>query len=246
MKSLKKIIEDTIKKSKTFKPSKNNNPRFQPSMLGSPCLRKIFYSYSKTEPDYEAPLSLNQMAYSGDLWGEALYDLLSQNMDILDYQPLPSDFPKDREFPVEDLNLSIRGKIDAIALLPDNEIQVIEFKTSSNSSFEKLKAPKPPHQVQGLIYLVLFRYLLQNGRYSHIKELNDRKPPNSITFIYVNRDNGQIKEFHQNLDFEDFKKIVEKMEIVKRHHQDQTLPPTKFDWCKSCTWRKKCVQNRLK
>lgn len=247
---LTKILTNYLLKEESK--SSSNAPRFRPSSLGSPCLRKIYYTYQRVEEDFPAPLQLKKYAILGTQVHEMLSNMLRSEGVLIDYKNKDGSNPKNKhgegfdfEFPIKDRELEISAKIDAVLKI-DNKIWIAEFKTATVGSFSKLNKPKPDHLIQASIYYYTFIKKLKEGAFSHIKELEGITDVEGLIILYVNKDDFSIKEYQiKNIDIP-FQIAVEKMLKVKEHVENGTLPEKTEDWCNSCPFRKKCLQNLKK
>lgn len=229
-----------------------SKPAFRPSSLGSPCLRKIFYSYNRVTEDFEFPLNVKRICKLGDSIHEMLSSSFRASGILVDYKNKDGSAPKskhhpgelDFEFPIKDEDLEVSAKIDAI-LLHENKIWIGEYKSINDRGFASLKAPKPDHLIQGTLYYYLFKKALNEGKFNHIKQLDGKTEIAGVKFLYVNKNNSEMKEFTCQANDELFVQIVQKMQIVKQHCESNTLPPKASDWCQSCSWRIKCKTEQL-
>jgi hypothetical protein len=226
-------------------PTKKRSPSFKPSALGTPCHRKLYYSYNKVPQDFEATLHLQKYGEMGDFAHDRLAANLRTAGVLVDYyNPDGSEqiaFGKPREeFPLRlpDLDIKI-AYIDAVTIF-GQMLWLGEFKTISKKQFDNLVMPKPEHLVQGALYLYGFNMRLKEGDYSHIKEIASFDRAQGIRFLYECRDNGLMKEFVVTEADKVFKETIAKMVDVKSHTANNTLPAKTPDWCKSCEWRTKC------
>ncbi len=234
---------------------KNKEPRFIPSGLGTPCLRKLFYIYSKVPQDNDVPVMVKKAGLVGNVYHDKLADLLREMNVLIDYYDEDGNQLKDPngnidlEFPIKAPDLKIKGKIDLVLKLKD-KIWLGEMKSSTTKSFEYLKrmkkpAPKSQHLPQGLIYLYIFTQMLKDGEFKHIKELEGIKEVEGIIFIYINKDNHEFLEIPIKRNDKEFIKIVQKMKTVEAYYEQKQLPPGTSDFCNSCPWHSKCVKNKL-
>lgn len=246
--SLIKAVETALSQ-RGYKPStKKRPPSFKPSALGTPCHRKLYYSYNKVPVDFEADLSLQKYGEMGDFAHDRLAGNLRTAGILIDYY-MPDGSPqiafgqqKD-EFPlrVPDLDIKI-AYIDGVVIL-DGKLWLAEFKTIGKRQFDGLILPKTDHAIQGATYLYTFNVALANGDYAHIKELEGFTKVEGIIFLYECRDNGLMKEFPITDASQVFAQTINKMLNVKQHTQNGTLPDKTPDWCKSCDWRTKCKKD---
>ncbi len=252
MANLIKIIENQIEQKEKTSNSYKSKPVFRPSYLGSPCLRKVFYSYLRVEKDFPDPLQLKKYATLGVQINDLLADFFRKSGNLIDYHNEKGEFSTnwndpaklDLEFPINDSDLNLKGKMDAILIIND-KLYIGEFKTATVNSFKNLKGPKEEHLIQGITYLHCFSKALKEGKYDHIERLKGITEVSGIVFLYVNKDDLSMKQFLITDGSEIFEKIVNKIFYIKEASENQTLPPKTEDWCGSCAWRNKCLQNFL-
>ena len=177
VKTLITTINDYLKKS--ISPHYKGNPSIKPSMLGSPCLRKNYYSFFRVEPDQDfTPENMKIFAL-----GDALHDLVKEWLTkegvIIEYRnKTDGNIPKhwktgkpDAEFPIESKQYLIsKGKIDGLGIF-NNQLWLYEFKSINEKGFKELSGPKDAHAIQATLYLKVFEDCLKAGNYSHIPQL---------------------------------------------------------------------------
>lgn len=231
--------------------SSGGKPSIKPSILGSPCLRKVYYSYNKAPEDIPFPLENARITNLGTVIGEMLADAFyAEGVGIKFRKPDGSFYVDDRtgkpdyEFRLTCPELEIKlAKIDLVFTLDDG-LWLGEFKSINERGFKELKGPKPDHNIQGTTYLYLFNLALKEGKFAHIPELANYTEAKGIRYVYYWKDKSQLKEFAVTKADETFKSIVFKIEEVKSHTANQTLPPKTPDWCQSCTYQRRCAANK--
>lgn len=256
--------------------SYKQKPAFKPSIMGTPCLRKLFYSYNRIPEDYKFPLNAQRLCLLGDYVHDMLSDTFRKVDMLIDYKDETGKTPinkyskkEDPEFPVKDHDLEISAKIDAILMinpgdsltaifdrivgdnkfkyvLEDEELWIGEYKSINDNGFKGLKKPKSEHLDQGMIYYFIFNQALKEGKFKHIKQLDKFTEVKGVRFLYLNKNNSEMREFICQANQALFTNLIYKMQQIKQFTTSKTLPPTSYDWCKSCSWRRKCVANRLK
>lgn len=251
---LKKLFDDQLNKPKPKDPNyvKDPTPTFKPSMLGSPCHRKIYYSYNKVPQDQDFDPKMKRIMLLGDMFHDALKDTFREAGIMIDYygedhleNPDKYKTNSDREFRLTSPDLGIKlGKIDAILKI-DGKIYLGEFKSINLKGFEKLHSPKDDHLIQATLYLYIFNKMLAEGKYKHIKELDGYTQVEGIIYLYVCKDNTEMKQFAIGPYQKVFVDTVNKIESVKAHTVNKTLPPKTDDWCQSCPWAFKCKKNYI-
>lgn len=241
------IIDKVIDhKSETKHKSK---PAFKPSALGSPCLRKIYYSFNRVPEDYDMQLSVKRICRLGDAIHDMLGSCLRKAGVLIDYHQKNGKIPvskhtgePDPEFPLKDDFLKISAKIDAVMNI-NGQLWLGEWKSINDYGFRKLSAPKPEHLIQGAVYLYVFNKALQDGKYNHIKALKGFTAAEGVKFVYVNKNTSVMKEYSVTDAQEVFAHTISKMKTVEDFIERSELPPGTEDWCKSCPWRDKCAKN---
>ncbi len=229
---------------RSWVPTKKPAPAFKPSALGTPCHRKVYYSYNRVPEDFQATLQLQKYGDMGDAMHERLIGNIRSDGVLIDYYdpdgstPIRFGKPK-KEFPLKDPDLEVSSFIDAVVVY-DGKLWLGELKSIGLDKFNALFMPKPEHMPQGVMYLYLFNKALADGKYAHIKELTPFTKVEGIRFLYECRDNGFMKEFEVTEASELFGQTVGKMLDVKAHTAAGTLPDKTPDWCKTCEWRTKC------
>lgn len=233
-----------------FKSSGKKNPSIKPSMLGSPCLRKNFYSYNKVTEDFPFPLENARIANLGTEIGKMLANAFIKEGVAIKFRKPDGTFHQDDdgnpdyEFRVSSTDLGVRlGKIDLTAILDDG-LWLGEIKSIHDFGYGQLDGPKPDHLIQGVLYLYLFNKALADGEFAHISELEGYRAANGIRFLYYNKNKSTIKEFVVTTADEIFRQIVMKIELIKDYSAREELPPKTEDYCKTCSWREKCSRNQ--
>ena len=226
-------------------------PRVKPSDLGSPCMRKIYYSYLQTPKDLKIEPKQKRIFDTGDAVHEMIRDWVKGAKSLIEYRdPKTGEVPKskwtgkpDPEFPISVEELEIKkGKIDAIVLL-DNKIWIGEWKSIKGEKFEDLKDAQDEHKVQANTYVHLFEHCLQRGDYAHIKELEGHTEVEGVIFLYLNKDNSELKEYIVPKDDSSLETVVSKISELKRYVEDKALPPKTEHFCFWCPWVIKCKKD---
>lgn len=225
--------------------------RIKPSDLSSPCMRKIVYSTTRTEPDQKIDAKQKRIFDTGDAFHDMVKDWAKASKLLIEYKdPETGKVPIDKwskkpnsEFPVVVTELGIKsGKIDAILLI-DGKLWVGEFKSIKDERFHELEGAKDDHQMQANTYVHLFEHCWERGDYDHIAELEGHEEIQGVIFLYVNKNDSEIKEYVVEKSDEAFEKIVEKIAKVKEYIEKKKLPPKTQDFCSYCSWNKKCARN---
>ena len=261
MKTLTEIIHEYLEASNKPDPNSNYRPKpsFRPSSLGSICLRAIFYSYWRVDPDKPMEATNYKTFQIGDAYHDLLKKWVRANGLLIDYVKPDGKVPvnwftkePDPEFPCSEEELEIpKAKMDGIGLI-DGKLWVYEFKSINDGGFNgktypsgfvlpPLKAPKREHLRQAMMYPFLLEQGIREGKYSHIKELDGITEVEGVIFLYVNKNDGDFKEYRIKKDIKVFGRVVEDILEVQSHNEAKTLPPknTKEN-CRFCNWKSKC------
>lgn len=241
--SIKKILSNYLKE-KHNAPRKSKKFGLSPSIIGDDCLRKIYYSYFKIE---QAPKTiLNILGLEG---GNSLHNHFQKWLGdaklAIDYID-PETKEVKVEFPISLPELKIRkGYIDRV-LVWNNKIYLVEIKSVGKEKFMYcVKQPQKDHKVQGTIYIFAFENNLLDGKYDHIKALNKSMVVEGIIYLYVNRDNFNMKEFYVERNEKDFLKICNKIDNLSKYIDNKKLPPlTNGKICKYCPYLDWCKNNK--
>lgn len=248
-KVLSKIFDDTLKarRKKSSDSSEKREPKIKPSMLGTACMRKLYYSYNRVEEDRAIPIRGLRIMELGNYVGDMFNDVYRESGIQIDYynedgtphHKFPNA-PVNYEFPIEAPELDIKsGYIDLVGVV-DGKLILGEFKSIGQNGYSNLNQVKPDHLIQGVTYLYAFNKLLREGRYKHIKELDGFERAEGIYFVYLKKDDSSKKEFYVSEADEVFKQIVYKIQAVKDLTAAKQLPQKTPEWCSSCPWEKKC------
>jgi CRISPR/Cas system-associated exonuclease Cas4 (RecB family) len=259
-----KLKDVFIKQLAKERPSDPNYvPKFKikPSVVGSPCMRKVYYTSAGVKPDYDFPIDGKLRMVLGDSIHHMLSSVFRESGVLIDYHNPDGTYPRqykgknldgtvilgeeNREFPISFPELYITsGKIDGIVVI-DSKLWIAEFKSINQKGFTGLMAPKPDHLIQACCYYYIFNEHLKAGKYSHIKALDGFTQAEGVLYLYVNKDDTQMKEFQVTAQDEFFAQIVQKIINIKAAYDSKTLPPKTQDYCYSCAWRDKCKSNKL-
>lgn len=227
------------------------DPRIKPSDLGSPCFRKIFYSYLRTEPDQSIKPEQKRIFDTGDAFHDMMKEWTKGTGCLIEYKdPKTGEIPinkwskkPDGEFPIVVPELEIKqGKIDAIIKL-DGKLWIGEFKSIKDEKFHELKDAQEEHKIQANTYVHLFEYCLNKGDYKHIKELEGFTEVEGVIFIYLNKNDSEPREYIVEKDDAHLEKIVEKIATLKQYVEKKELPPKTDHYCFFCPYNKKCKRN---
>lgn len=233
-------------------PNPNAVARFRPSMLGTPCLRKLFYAHTNTAPAVGVKAATGKIFMVGRVMGEALAQIYFESGHGVKYRLKDGSWdinPKTKlpnyEFPVSDPELQIHdARIDLVLIL-DGVLWLGEFKTKNSRKFAQMEKPDAAHLIQTSVYLYLFNFLLKAGEYDHIPELAPFKETGAtgVRILYFSKDDGATKEYVLAPSPQIFKHVVNKIQVVQAHVAAKTLPPTTPDFCSTCVYKPKCDKN---
>lgn len=252
MKSLVEIFNKTLMEDGSYKKDKKYVPSFKikPSMLGSPCLRKIYYSSAGVPEDYGFDLEGKKRMKLGEAVHVMLEDVFKKAGIWVAYKNPDGSVHKKfgfadetEEFPLQCEDLFVKNAYTDAVLIIDGELWLGEFKSINSKGFSTLQQAKTDHMIQAVLYWYVFNLLLQEGKFSHIPELQNFTKAKGIRWLYVNKDDTQIREFTMTEGDAFFSSIVSKIVSIKQFYDTKTLPPKTEDWCRSCNWRDKCKKN---
>lgn len=233
------------------KSSKKSSPSIKPSMLGSPCLRKNFYSYNKVEQDVKFPLRNARIVKLGDAIGKMLFEAFEQEGVAIKYRKPDGTYYKDFDGVTDDYEFRLTfpdlgvklGKIDMVCILEDG-LWLSEFKSINERGYKALRGPKPDHLIQGVLYLYLFNLALKEGKFKHIEELDSFTKAKGMRFLYYHKNGSDLKEFVVTEADQIFRDIVTKIQQIKWYSDNDVLPDGTQDYCNTCPWQKKCSRNQ--
>lgn len=251
MADLIKIFNKHVKSQRFAKAYKPDTFKIKPSMIGSKCLRKSFYACTETPEDYPVAIGIQRICKMGNAVGDMLTTEFREAGVLVDYYnpdgTTPQMFGKPNpEFPITEPDLYIKkGYIDGVFII-DEKLWLGEFKSINSNGYKYLNGPKDSHYYQGIIYYYVFNKLLSEGAYDHIKELKGFKKAEGITFLYVNKDTSTMKQFAKADNDPFFQQVIQRIMTLKQFKEANQLPPGTEDFCKSCNWRDKCAQNKIK
>lgn len=223
---------------------KSKNKKFSPSMVSSPCVRKAYYHYNLTEPDFEESLDKRGTLYLGSVYQNIVIEILKKNFEFVEYKGEESSNPNapKYEFPVKNEDPKISGRIDGIVIY-NNEPWMIEIKSSSPFPFEKLNKVKSDHLEQGALYFELFNRALAAGDYKDYEKLANFKKLSGIFYIYVNKVNLACKVFQVTDCSKALQSVLLKMKTILNATNLKVLPEKTEFYCDTCPYRLKCKKN---
>lgn len=241
------IIDEQLKQD--IKKS-SSPPSFKPSMLGSKCLRKIFYSYNRVIEDYAPDKKSAKIMHLGNYVGDMISKLVQKSGQAIVYRNKDGSFNRkpdgsiDSEFVLFDEVLDIKkAKIDEVIKCGD-KVFLLEYKSANDRSFSSLNGPKDDHKIQGTLYYYIFNKMLEAGEFSHISELDGVTKCEGVIYVYYNKNDSSIKEFLLDATEDVFIHTIEKIDKVTEFTKNDVLPPKTEDYCGTCPWRTKCSKNQ--
>lgn len=257
---LKDVFLKQLAKDRPVDPTYVPKFKIKPSVVGSPCMRKIYYTSAGMTPDYGFPLDGKLRMLMGDAIHDIMAKVLRESGALIDYHnpdgTIPRDFKgknpdgtviygdENREFPISFPELFITsGKIDGVVVI-DGELWIAEFKSINQKGFSGLMQPKTDHMIQACSYYYIFNEHLKAGKYAHIKALDGFTEAKGVYYLYINKDDTDIKEFKTTKQDEFFAQIVQKIIDVRAAYDSKTLPPKTQDYCYSCSYRDSCKKNK--
>ena len=259
---LSSIIHKYLVESNKDDPSYTPKPSFRPSSLGTICQRAILYSFWRVPQDEELEAKNYKTFQIGDAYHDLIKKWVRANGLLIDYVDKKGKTPvnwfskePDPEFPVKDADLQIpKAKMDGVGII-DGKLWVYEFKSINDGGFNgkrypsgfvlhPLSKPKLDHLRQAMMYPYLLEQGLQNGDFDHIKELKGFTEVEGVIFLYVNKNDGEFKEYRVEKSLEFFETVVNDILDVQDHNEAKTLPAknTKEN-CRFCKWETKCKKN---
>lgn len=227
--------------------------KIKPSILGSKCNRMIFYSATGVSEDVPFPLVAKKRMVLGNAIGDMLTEKFLAQGILLKYR-LPDgtikvrDGKEDIEFPVSSDELYIqKGKIDGVFVI-DGKLWIGEYKSINQNGFDQLTRPHNDHLIQGVSYLYIFNKLLQEGKFSHIPELQPFTKAEGLIILYVNKNDTDMKEYVITNADQSFTGIVGKIMQIKYFAENNILPPCTPDYGRTCNcnWKVKSKNNQIK
>lgn len=257
---LKEIFIKQLSKDRPKDPNYVPKFKIKPSVIGSPCMRKIYYTSSGMEPDYPFPIEGKLRMKMGDAIHHMLSDVFRESGELIDYHNPDGTIPRqykgkdsagkpilgeeNREFPISFPELFIAsGKIDGVMVI-DGKLWIAEFKSINQKGFSGLMQPSPDHMIQATTYYYVFNEHLKAGKYAHIERLRGFQKAEGVLYLYVNKDDTNQKEFAMTEQDELFALIVQKITSIVDDYNSKTLPPKTQDYCYSCPYRDSCKKNR--
>lgn len=253
---IKRINKNLEKKANPYYgPNYKPKPSIKPSELGTPCPRKLFYSFLKVPKDRKLKADIKRIFDTGEaihhMKRSWLQDLAAEDpLLYIEYKdPQTGEVPinkwskkPDPEFPLTVEELEIRqAKIDGLGII-NGKLWIYEFKSMKAEKFQKLKDVLPEHKEQAGTYVHLVEYCLHRGDFKHIKELEGITEVAGVIYLYLNKNDSDLKEFIVEKDESTLDPIVEKILKNRDYVNRKELPPCeRCDYF--CDWKRKCARN---
>ena len=224
------------------KQKSSTTPALKPSSMGYECLRRLYYDFFKVKPDRTFTGKEQLIFKTGSALHDMLQKILADTGLLLKYKDEKGN--EEIEFTVSDEELHIKkGKIDGVLLI-DNKLYLLEIKTINSRKFEKLTAPTKEHLHQGELYKYLFKKCLDSGKYKHIKELDGYTEITSMIYLYICKDNADMKEWEIPYTSDIIETILDKAAIfVTEHIMPGVLPAKNKAECTYCVFKSKCTKD---
>lgn len=243
-------INEYLEKSYNAPRPYKATPSHAPSSLGTRCLRKIYYAYWKLAIKKPTSAKSARIFRTGDYYEEMLVEWLKAIGEHIPYRNKGNGkIPKskttglpDPQFPIKSEKFRIRrGYIDNVGIT-NKELWLYEIKSSKEEKFKPLKEPMDSHKVQAGIYLHAFNEMLIAGEFDHIEELRGFKKAVGVRYLYVNKDNTDIKMFDwREADFASTMKTVKnRLTKVNKAIDLKELPKKTKDGCYFCDFSNLC------
>jgi len=207
----------------------------------------VYYVYTKSPKEKGMDLKSSRIVELGNLVGDHFSAMLRKAGILVDYRnekgKIPLVFGKPcEEFPIRSEKLGITfGFIDGV-IVKEGVLTLAEYKSIGNDGYTGLSEPKPEHLIQGVTYLKVFNLMLRQGKFKHIKELDDFIRAEGITFLYYNKNTSYIKEFYipEEDSMATFKEVVDRILYIQALNADTPLPEKTSFFCNGCAYQKRC------
>lgn len=243
------FLEARVNKPLPYK----QKPGHKPSSLGTHCLRRIYYSYYRTERDSPINAFLARIFDTGNYYEDMVLSWLKEMGEHIPYRNKDGEIPKgfggkgeNAQFPIVMTDWRIpKGFIDNVAFI-DGELWLYEIKSKNSDKFDALTSPDTDHMVQISCYFKAFNDHLAAGDYEHIEELKNVPSIAGVKVIYVNKNNSNLKVFSVELDdlVDQIIDLDVKLEEVNTYIDAVELPPMTKGDCKYCDFKAKCKKNQ--
>ena len=251
-----KALEEKYNAPLTYVPK----PNMKPSSIGTECMRKLFYSYLRVDPDsgWKA-LNIKMMEKGNEIhtlvrnWIREVPEFKMIDYKSVSKGTVPNHWitgKPDPEFPLTVNALAIRkAKIDDVGFVKGIEgikdgLWIFEYKSINAKGYENYIAdgPKKEHIEQASTYAFLFEKRLNEGAFDHIPELREEEKVNGVIYIYVNResDTAEFKEFYIEKDKKVFKRVLNKIGDTLESVKEEQLPSKTEEFCKWCPYKLSC------
>lgn len=207
---------------------------FHPSAVGM-CARRGVYEYIKTPREFMHSTNEMEIFRMGHAIHALVQNILSDLERVLTpkgikYRFIP-EIPYDKNTDTLFLDFGIGGTCDGLLELEGpgwSQRGVVEIKTSKSELFNKLREPKPDHQMQANLYAFRFDTPI-------------------IYYWYYNKDCSERKVFTRTADTAVLDKAIQRFADQKAHVDAGTLPEREesFYMCPRCEYGHVCKPDTL-
>jgi hypothetical protein len=240
------VINQFLKQEAANKP-KSAKQGHRPSSLGSPCLRKIYYSYFRVEEEPISPETA-KIFKMGIYVEKMMMEFLKGVKLHIPFREKSGSIPTedgepDPQFRVGSPRWRIRmGKIDNVAHF-NEKLWIFEIKSKKSTTFNKMKTPDEEHIVQVALYFQMFNDYYLAGNFAHIPEITGKAE--GARLVYVNKDTAELKEFvlDKTVLHAAVYEIDKKVTLVNSFADKKVLPPKTAHFCQNCPFKAKCDKN---
>ncbi|MGL5460748.1 MAG: CRISPR-associated protein Cas4 [Cetobacterium sp.] len=213
---------------------------YRPSSLANGCKRMLYYQRKGIDGEVRKDVNLIAICDNGTDRHERIQNIVKimPNVSYLDIEGvldeaddkgLDTEFIKWNEDKTEarllNKNYGLYFQCDGLIRFKNKDI-ILEIKTCDMFTFNKLTQPKPEH-------------LRQVACYSLGTGIED------VLFIYEERNFLNKKLFHIKVTDEMRKEIIDKVKDVNYFVDNNILPPTEYDKCTYCSFKKKCGEDNI-
>ena len=210
-------------------------PRYDglhPSQIGQPCLLKIYKQMMGEEgtkrPDarlqviFDIGHAVHHMFQTYGLNG-AWGPIYKQEVEVSGkHQPLAADLMIEGHADAENVLV-----VDNIPHAPIYEVGIVhEYKTINSNNFSKLRAPKPEHKQQAMLYSAALNRPI-------------------TCFLYLNKDDSSMVDFPVEFDPDIWALLEAKARRLKEHYEEGNAPPADVGFhCRDCEFTYTCTAHR--
>jgi len=215
-----------------------DHQHLEPEDHSGPCLRQTFYQYvAPVEKNLKSKGNLNQGTVMHKE-AERIYQI-KRSYSIIEF-PLAKSINKD---------IAATGSVDVVDFLDNNEVLVLDFKTSSEWTFPKGKNDR---QITHFDQVYIYAALLQNFVFGNTKRISHLK------VVYLNKHDQftgeQEMEYVNNIGLSKLLDFSNRCKKLHGHLVDYRnkiyscngsyLPNREpMKWCKYCDYKNCCREN---